>query len=96
MSFLPLAFSLGEECPFWLAGKVRDDGDVIQVRLTNSSGHVLEDRIEQGFVLFLTDWQAQRSVEVELFSRPGMVVDKRPFTDYFPAVLFSKDVQQEE
>ncbi len=36
VSFLPLAFSLGWEGPFWIAGKVRDDGlDVVQVRLSD-------------------------------------------------------------
>lgn len=63
---------------FWAAGHVIDHGfDVTRVRLISSNGLVLEDRIEDGPVLFLTDQQVQLPVEAELYNRFDALVGKQ-------------------
>jgi hypothetical protein len=63
---------------FCAGGRVIDHGfGVARVRLIGSSGLVLEDQAEHGFVLFLTDQEIQRPVEAELYDRSGGLVGKQ-------------------
>ena len=64
--------------PFCAGGRVIDHGfGVAQVRLIGSNGLVLEDQVEHGFVLFLTDQEIQGPIEAELYDRSGRLVGKQ-------------------
>lgn len=65
----------GWEDRFWAGGWVIDNGlDVTRVRLTGSNGQVLEDTIDDGLVLFVTDQKVRVPVQVELYNRSGELV----------------------
>jgi hypothetical protein len=61
----------------WAGGHVIDNGlDVARVRLTGSNGQVLEDTVDDGLVLFVTDQKVRVPVQIELYNRSGEVVGK--------------------
>ncbi len=65
----------GWEDRFWAGGHVIDNGlDVARVRLTGSNGQVLEDTVDDGLVLFVTDQKVRVPVQVELYNHSGEVV----------------------
>jgi len=67
----------GWEDRFWAGGHVIDNGlDVARVRLTGSNGQVLEDTVDDGLVLFVTDQKVRVPVQIELYNRSGEVVGK--------------------
>jgi hypothetical protein len=64
--------------PFWSGGRVIDHGfDVTRVRLLSRNGLTLEDQVEDGYVLFLSDLNMQAPIEAELYDRSGRLVDKQ-------------------
>ncbi len=65
----------GWEDRFWAGGPVVDNGlNVTRVRLTGSNGQALEDTVDDGLVLFVTDQKVRVSVQVELYNRAGKLV----------------------
>jgi len=67
----------GWEDRFWAGGHVIDNGlDVTRVRLTGSNGQVLEDTVDDGLVLFVTEQKVRVPIQVELYNRSGEVVGK--------------------
>ncbi len=65
----------GWEDRFWAGGHVIDNGlDVTRVRLTGSNGQVLEDTVDDGLVLFVTEQKVRVPVQVELYNHSGEVV----------------------
>ncbi len=59
----------------WAAGRVLDNGlDVVRVRLISENGIVLEDTVQDGLVLFLSDQWVERPLQVELYDRSGKLV----------------------
>ncbi len=60
---------------FWAGGYVINNGlDVARVRLTGSNGQVLEDTVDDGLVLFVTDQKVRVPIEVALYNRSGELV----------------------
>lgn len=60
---------------FYAGGEVLDNGlDVVRVRLRSASGTEMEDTVDDGVVLFLTDDEVRMPVFAELFDRSGNVV----------------------
>ena len=60
---------------FWAGGRVLDNGlDVVRVRLTSQNGIQLEDTVQDGLALFVTDQWVKRPVQVELYDRTGKLV----------------------
>jgi hypothetical protein len=69
----------GWEDRFWAGGRVLDNGlDVVRVRLISKNGKVLEDLVQDGLVLFITDQKIQVPVQVELYDRAGNLVGTHP------------------
>ena len=69
-----LAGSLGKEVG-WTGGRVLDNGlDVVSVRLISENGVTLEDAVQNGLVLFVTDRWLERPLHVELYDRSGNLV----------------------
>lgn len=67
----------GWEDRFWAGGYVMDTGlDVVLVRLNSNNGLVLEDTVEDGLVLFVTDQKVRVPIEVELYNRSGELIGK--------------------
>ena len=65
----------GWEDQFWAGGCVLDNGlDVVRVLLISKNGKVLEDLVQDGLVLFITDQKIQMPVQVELYDRAGNLV----------------------
>lgn len=59
-------------------GPVIDNGfGVTRVRLTGSDDIVLEDSVEDGIVLFITEQQPQEPIVVELYNHAKVVVHRR-------------------
>ena len=59
----------------WAGGHVLDNGlDVVRVRLISENGIILEDTVQDGLVLFITDQWVQRPLQVELYNRSGKMV----------------------
>lgn len=60
---------------FWAGGRVLDNGlDVVRVRLTSKNGIQLEDTVQDGLALFVTDQWVERPVQVELYDRADTLV----------------------
>jgi hypothetical protein len=60
---------------FWAGGRVLDNGlNVVRVRLISEDRIVLEDTVQDGLVLFVTDQWVQRPLQVELYDRSGNLV----------------------
>ena len=69
-----LAGSLGQEVG-WAGGRVLNNGlDVVRVRLISENGVMLEDTVQDGLVLFITDQWLERPLHVELYDRSGNLV----------------------
>ena len=65
----------GWEDRFWAGGWVVDNGlEVTRVRLTGRNGRVLEDFVDNGLVLFVTDQKVRVPVQVELYNRSDELV----------------------
>lgn len=59
----------------WAGGRVLDQGlGVIRVRLLSANNIVLEDTVQDGLVLFVTDEEVRGPIQVELYDRSGKVV----------------------
>ncbi len=62
---------------FYAGGYVADHGlDVTHVRLVAKNGTIIEDNVEEGIVLFLTDQLVTLPVEAELYDRNEKLVYK--------------------
>jgi len=62
---------------FYAGGRVLDDGKgVVRVRLHAANGVMLEDTVDDGVVLFLTDAEIRVPVEAELIDGAGTVVSR--------------------
>lgn len=60
---------------FYAGGRVLDNGQgVVLVRLRAANGVMLEDTVDDGIVLFLTDSTVQLPVEAELMDASGAVL----------------------
>ena len=60
---------------FWAGGCVIDnDLDVVRVRLISENGIVLEDIVQDGLAIFLSDQWVERPLQVELYDRSGKLV----------------------
>ncbi len=60
---------------FYAGGYVADHGlDVVRVRLVAENGTVIEDTVEDGIVLFLTDQLVALPIEAEIYERSGKLV----------------------
>jgi hypothetical protein len=58
----------GGEAPFWASGDVIANGfEITYVRLRSKNGYILEDRVQDGSVVFITNQKIQLPVEVELY-----------------------------
>ncbi len=59
----------------WAGGCVLDNGhDVVRVRLISENGIVLEDTVQDGLALFLSNRWVERPLQVELYDRSGKLV----------------------
>ena len=59
----------------WAGGRVLDQGlGVIRVRVLSANNIVLEDTVQDGLVLFVTDQEVRGPLRVELYDRSGNVV----------------------
>jgi hypothetical protein len=62
---------------FYAGGFVADHGEgVTMVRLIAKSGTTVEDTVEEGMVLFLTDQAIDLPIEAELYNQEGKLVYK--------------------
>jgi hypothetical protein len=60
---------------FHAGGYIADHGlDVVHVRLVAKNGTILEDTVEDGIVLFLTDKLVTLPIQAELYDRAGKLV----------------------
>jgi hypothetical protein len=65
----------GGEGGFWAGGRVISNGlDMVRVRLISKNGNVLEDTVQDGLVLFVSDQNVQMPIKVELYDRSGKLV----------------------
>jgi hypothetical protein len=65
----------GGPLQFYAGGQVSEQGaEVVRVRLRAANGTVLEDTVEDGVVLFVTDDPVQAPIAAELLDRGGHVV----------------------
>jgi hypothetical protein len=59
----------------WAGGRVLNKGlDVVRVRLISANNLILEDMVQDGLVLFVSDQAVQRPLQAELYDRSGKVV----------------------
>lgn len=66
----------------WASGTIiNNEFDVARVRLTSSNKVALEDSVQHGYVLFLTDQKIQRPIEVSLYDYSGEIIDERVWLD---------------
>ena len=62
---------------FYAGGFVADHGQgVTTVRLIAKSGTTIDDTVEEGMVLFLTDQSIDLPIEAELYDQEGTLVYK--------------------
>jgi hypothetical protein len=67
----------GRPQQFYVGGQVLEQGaEVARVRLRAANGTVLEDTVEDGVVLFLTDDAVQAPIAAELLDRSGHVLNQ--------------------
>jgi hypothetical protein len=65
----------GYESAFYAGGYVQDtDRSINEVHLVSNNGIVLQDTVEQGFVLFVTDLPVEMPVTAELYDRAGHLI----------------------
>jgi hypothetical protein len=70
---------------FWAGGRVRTKGlDVVRVRLISANNIILEDLVQDGLVLFVSDQAVQRPLQAELFDRSGKVVGTHQVLSWEP------------
>lgn len=71
------------ESHLWAGGYVTEQAlDVHRVRLTAKNGLVLEDIVQDGFVLFLIEQAVAVPVKVEVFRRSGELIGTQTAFDY--------------
>jgi len=64
--------------PFYAYGEVVDHGfDIVRVRLISPNGVVLEDRVQDGLVLFFSDQPVFTPLQAELYNRTGQLVSSQ-------------------
>lgn len=60
---------------FYAGGYVQDNGqDVVRVRLLSHNGVLLEDSVDNGIVLFLSDQPIEQPLQATLYDRQGALV----------------------
>lgn len=65
----------GWPASFYAGGAVVDNGvDVARVRLIAANGTIMEDTVDAGVVLFITDQLVERPIHVELYNQAGQMV----------------------
>jgi hypothetical protein len=63
--------------PFYAGGAVLENGgEVVRVRLRAADGTTLEDTVESGLVLFITDDEMRRPILAELIDRSGQIMSQ--------------------
>lgn len=76
----PWLYIIGGELAhdFFIGGQIRDDTSsaVVRVRLSSPNGLILEDRVQEGLVLFWSDQEVLRPLQAELLNRSGEVVSR--------------------
>ena len=73
-----LAGGWGRE--FWAGGRVHDNGHGVErVRMVAANGSVLEDIVQDGVVMFVTNQHVQVPVQVELYDHSGTIVGTHTF-----------------
>lgn len=74
----------------WMDGYVVDgDREVTHVRLVSGNGHVLEDTIQDGLIVFTPKQGIPLPVKVELYDHAGNLVGSHPWP-YIPPPLRSQ------
>jgi hypothetical protein len=69
----------------WAGGRVLDQGlGVIRVRLLSANSIMLEDTVQDGLVLFVTDQEVRGPLRVELYDRSGKVVGTHQIIPWKP------------
>jgi hypothetical protein len=68
---------------FRAGGEVFDNGfDITRVRLIAPNGHMLEDTVQDGLVLFWSTENIGLSLQAELYNRAGKVVSQQPLMQF--------------
>jgi hypothetical protein len=64
--------------PFYAYGEVVDHGfDIVRVRLISPNGLMLEDTVQDGLVLFVSDQPIFTPLQAELYNRTGQLVSSQ-------------------
>jgi len=67
----------GGPTDFYAGGTVLDNGcGVVRVRLTAANGTMMEDTVDAGLVLFVTDRPVELPLHADLYDRTGQVVGR--------------------
>ncbi len=70
---------------FYAGGIVSDNGlDVARVRLIAANGTIMEDTVDAGEVLFVTDQRVELPIRVELYDRAGQMVAQHSAFERIP------------
>jgi hypothetical protein len=73
---------------FYAGGYVQDtDRSINEVHLVSNNGIVLQDTVEQGFVLFVTALPVEMPMKAELYDRAGHLINCRMFSNRHPSNL---------
>lgn len=69
----------GQQGQFWSGGLVLNNGlDITRVRLLSKNGQILEDQVQNGLVLFISNQKMQMPIQAELYDRAGKLVSSHP------------------
>ncbi len=70
---------------FYAGGYVQDnDTGISEVHLVSNNGIVLQDTVEHGFVLFVTDQPVEMPMKAELYGKAGnLIASQNAFPDPF-------------
>jgi hypothetical protein len=69
---------------FYAGGAIEEDNGVARVRLRSANGVELEETVESGEVLFMTDDAVQTPIEVELYDSSGNLVGRHMLFTFTP------------
>ncbi len=82
---MPISAVAAVSRQFYAGGAIEEDnGAVARVRLRSANGVELEDTVEQGEVLFLSDDAIQTPLEVELYDGAGNLVGRHMTFNFAP------------
>lgn len=70
---------------FWAGGRVLDNGlNVVRVQLVAENGIILEDTVQDGIVMFVSNETLPLPVQVELYDGSGKLVGTHTFPKHLP------------